>query len=518
MIDPVKDDFPNGWAFTTLGEPLHWGSGGTPLSSRADYYGGAIPWAIIGDLNDETINETASFITEDGLRNSSAKWVEPDSVLLAMYGSIGKLGINSIPLTTNQAIAFTNPKPIVAKYLFYYLMHARADLISLGKGGTQRNISQSVIKSFRFLVAPLPEQPRIVEAIESYLTRLDDAMATLERVERNLKRYRASVLKAAVEGRLVPTEAELACAEGRGYEPASILLERILTERRRRWEEAELARMKAKGKVPKNDKWKAKYVDPAGPDTSKLPELPEGWCWTTISAVTVFGPQNGLYVPQSFYGGGVPILRIDDYQADCSCSSEELRQVDVSAQVASRYGLRISDIVVNRVNSPSHLGKSLAVAERHLPAVFESNMMRIGISEFVSPLFVQAYLSSDDGKDRLIANAKWAVNQASINQGDVGATPLPLPPESEQNRILAEVDRLLSSATGISAGSKLSVVRCVRLRQSILKWAFEGRLVDQDPSDEPAEVLLERIRAERTSAKGRKQPRTRRVNTRSASA
>jgi type I restriction enzyme S subunit len=306
--------------------------------------------------------------------------------------------------------------------------------------------------------------------------------------------------------------------EGREYEPASVLLERILAERRRRWEEAELAKLKAKGTVPKNDNWKAKYVEPASPDMSELPELPEGWCWTTISAVTVFGPQNGIYVPQSFYGSGVPILRIDDFQAQCSRSSEELRQINISAQTASQYGLRADDIVINRVNSPSHLGKCLAVAGRHLPAVFESNMMRLGISGFVSPFFVQAYLSSDDGKKRLVSNAKWAVNQASINQGDVDSTPLPLPPVNEQNRVIAEVDRLLSSAAGISAGSQLSVVRCARLRQSILKWAFEGRLVDQDPSDEPAAVLLERIRAERAASHGRKQPRPRKVNTRSASA
>ena len=111
------------------------------------------------------------------------------------------------------------------------------------------------------------EQRRIVEAIESYFTRLDDAVATLERVQRNLKRYRASVLKAAVEGRLVPTEAELARAEGRDYEPASALLERILAERRRRWHEAG---------------GRGKYQEPVAPDTTDLPELPEGWCWASV--------------------------------------------------------------------------------------------------------------------------------------------------------------------------------------------------------------------------------------------
>ncbi|MBK6767732.1 MAG: hypothetical protein IPG72_01595 [Ardenticatenales bacterium] len=121
-----------------------------------------------------------------------------------------------------------------------------------------------------------PEQHRIVAALESHLSRLDAALAALTRAHRNLARYRASVLHAAVTGRLVPTEAELARAERRGYEPASALLTRILAERRRRWEEAELAKMVAAGKAPKDDRWKGRYVEPGGAETEGLGELPEG--------------------------------------------------------------------------------------------------------------------------------------------------------------------------------------------------------------------------------------------------
>jgi type I restriction enzyme S subunit len=135
-------------------------------------------------------------------------------------------------------------------------------------------ISQGTIEELGLPIPPSSEQQRIVEAIESYFTRLDDAVATLERVERNLKRYRASVLKSAVEGRLVPTEAALARQEGRDYEPASVLLERILNERRRRWVES--------GK-------KGKYQDPEPPDTTNLPELPEGWCWATVDQLAAVG-------------------------------------------------------------------------------------------------------------------------------------------------------------------------------------------------------------------------------------
>jgi type I restriction enzyme S subunit len=136
-------------------------------------------------------------------------------------------------------------------------------------------------------IAPFPEQHRIAAAIDSYFSRLDEAVMLLERVQRNLTRYRAAVLNAAVQGRLVPTEAELARQEGRNYEPASVLLERILAERRRQWEEAELARMKAAGKAPKDGRWKSNYKEPMLPDAGVPRELPKGWCWATLDQLSM---------------------------------------------------------------------------------------------------------------------------------------------------------------------------------------------------------------------------------------
>ena len=136
--------------------------------------------------------------------------------------------------------------------------------------------------------------------IEKQFTRLDASVAALKRVQVNLKRYRASVLKAACEGKLVPTEAELAQSEGRDYEPADRLLERILSERRARWDSQE--------------KRRGKYKEPVTPDTSDLPELPKGWVWATVDQLIVDSPQNGIYKPKSQYGDGVPVLRIEDYR------------------------------------------------------------------------------------------------------------------------------------------------------------------------------------------------------------
>ena len=175
---------------------------------------------------------------------------------------------------------------------------------------------------------PLAEQRRIVAEIEKQFTRLDASVAALKRVQVNLKRYRASVLKAACEGKLVPTEAELAQSEGRDYEPADRLLERILSERRARWDSQE--------------KRRGKYKEPVTPDTSDLPELPKGWVWATVDQLIVDSPQNGIYKPKSQYGDGVPVLRIEDYQDFHLRDREQLQRLKITTEETSTYGLAAS--------------------------------------------------------------------------------------------------------------------------------------------------------------------------------
>jgi len=523
MRGASSDDYPPGWAVTTLGTPLTWGSGGTPLRSRAEYYDGDIPWAIIGDLSDGPISKTSSFITELGLRESAAKCVPPGSVLLAMYGSIGKLGINSIPLTTNQAIAFTHPSPIDAEYLFYYLMSARSELISRGKGGTQSNISQAVIKAFPFVVAPQREQHRIVEAIESYFTRLDDAVATLERVQRNLKRYRASVLKAAVEGRLVPTEAELARAEGRDYEPASVLLERILAERRGRWEEAELAKMKAKGKPLKDDRWKAKYKEPVAPDTTGLPELPEGWCWAGPDQVAAheeyalgIGPFGSNLKVSDYRDDGVPLVFVRNIRSERFDNGDQHHLTHAKASELAPHIVRSGDILVTKMGeppgdaaiyppgSPDGVITADCIRLRNHPSVSRTRYLLFAIR---SPLF----------RDQIVRITK-GVAQKKVSLARFKNIALPLAPRAEQDRIAPEIDRLLSVADVLEKTTEQESRRLARLRQSILKWAFEGRLVNQDPTDEPASRLLERIQADRKSPNSKARRRRRRARARPSKA
>ena len=182
-------------------EVVKWGSGGTPKATERSYYeNGTIPWLIIGDLNDGIVTKSQSKITELGLANSSAKLIPPGTLMVAMYGSIGKLGISGMECCTNQAIAFAKELyNVIPKYMFYYMSFVKPTLISMGKGGTQKNISQTVLRSLNVIVPPIEEQQYIVSRIEELFSELDKGVETLQTIKEQLAVYRQAVLKEAFE-------------------------------------------------------------------------------------------------------------------------------------------------------------------------------------------------------------------------------------------------------------------------------------------------------------------------------
>ncbi len=491
-------NLPREWVLTTLGEAFKWGSGGTPKSGNVSFYGGDIPWLVIGDLRDGMVLSSQSTITEAGLRNSSAKWVEPGSVLLAMYGSIGKLGIAGTRLTTNQAIAFTKPNPVETKYLFYYLLSERRNLCSLGIGATQSNISQTTIKSYPFPMAPLPEQRRIVAEIERQFSLLDAGVAALKRVQANLKRYRAAVLQAACTGRLVPTEAQLARTEGREYEPAGVLLERILAERRARWEDDQLARMEAQGRLPLNNAWKARYREPAPPDTTGLPDLPEGWCTTSLeqltSAVRVIC--YGILMPKDNVSNGVLYVKVRDMKGDRINLAELHRTTWEIASAYARASLQTGDVLLSIRGT---YGRVAEVPAELNGGNITQDTARLDVVRTVDRRYVVLALRNPTLQNYFKRVAR-GVAVRGVNIADVRVAPVMLPPLDEQGRIVEEVERRFSVVEALETAVTADLKRAERLRQAILKRAFEGKLVPQDPTEEPASVLLERIRAERAAS------------------
>ena len=192
------------WEIKKMPEVIEWGSGGTPKATVKEYYeNGDIPWLIIGDLNNGIVTKSETKITKLGLDNSSAKMIPPNTLLVAMYGSIGKLGITGIECCTNQAIAFAKKMHgVTTKYMFYYMAMMKSKLISKGKCGTQKNISQTVLNSLDVIVPPMKEQQRIVTRIEELFSQLDSGVETLKKTKEQLKVYRQAVLKEAFAFRL----------------------------------------------------------------------------------------------------------------------------------------------------------------------------------------------------------------------------------------------------------------------------------------------------------------------------
>ena len=393
-----------------------------------------------------------------------------------------------------------NPSDETDDRLIFYFVQADefvSRLNPLQRGTSYPAVRDDDVRAQPIPLPPLAEQHRIVAEIEKHFTRLDAAVAALKRAHANLKRYRAGVLKAACEGKLVPTEAELARAEGRDYEPAGRLLERILTERRARWQS--------------QDNRRRKYKEPAAPDTSDLPELPEGWVWARLDEITWS------------LGGGTAVAATGDYSSRRILRSSAVRQGVVNlddyrflppdAPRAADAYIATGDLLFTRLSgSLEYVGNCAVVGELHgLRLEFPDRIFRGKCIADLSPYFVQLCFEDKTLRRALEAKAKSTAGHQRISLSDLRSFRFPLPPLAEQRRIVAEVERRLSVIQQAETAVDASLKRAGRLRQSILKLAFSGRLVPQDSNDEPASLLLERIRAQRAAAQpaAKRRPRRR---------
>lgn len=487
MLDQ-ENGLPSGWALTTLGQVCKTTSGGTPSRKFKNYFQGDIPWVKSGELPDNFVSDIEEHITKEALDNSSAKLYPEGTLLIALYGAtVGKLGILKKPAATNQAVCAIFPiADLYTKYLFWYLRFIRSHLISQAVGGAQPNINQGILQGLSISLAPLPEQHRIVAEIEKQFSRLDEAVAGLKRIQANLKRYRASVLKAAVEGKLT--------AEWRKQhpdtEPAEQLLQHILKERRAYWEQAELEKMQAAGKPPKDDQWKQKYKEPTTLDVLNLPGLPGGWFWGKLQLLTM-GVEYGTSA-KSKEKGDCPVLRMGNIQNYKFDWTDLVYSVD--KEEIEKYSLKPNDVLFNRTNSPELVGKTAIYCEER-PAIFAGYLIRINqIYEIVDAKFLNYFLNSNTAKQYGNTVKTDGVNQSNINGTKLINYPFPYCNLSEQAQIVSEIERRLSIADEVEQQTNTSLKRAELMRQSILKKAFSGRLVPQDLDDEPASVLLEKIK------------------------
>ena len=387
-----------------------------------------------------------------------------------------------------DGIKVIRPQEMYYPKLFYYFARA----ISLPEKGYARHFQ--FLEKAPIPLPPLPEQHRIVAKIEELFTKLDAGINELHKAQSQLKQYRQSVLKAAFEGKL--TEAWRAEHQDK-IEPASVLLERILKERREKWEAEQLEQMKAKGKIPKDDKWKAKYKEPVAPDTNDLPELPNGWKWVKLGQATYLITKGSSPRWQGFnyVDKGIFFLRSQNVGWGGLNLSNIAYLPEAFNEKEKKSVLQRGDVLLNLVGAS--IGRA-AITSDELEganmnqAVALIRLVRNGLDN----KFLMTYLISPDAQS-IIHEKKVDVARANLSLTDVSEFAVPLPPLSEQQAIVSEVESRLSVTDEVEKTIAVELKRAEQLRQSILKRAFSGELVPQDPNDEPASVLLERIKVEK---------------------
>jgi len=375
------------------------------------------------------------------------------------------------------------PHSSVANKLVFYWVQTDAllnQLTQIQRGTSYPAVRDSDVFAQSFPLPPLPEQHRIVAKIEELFTRLDAGVEALKKIKAQLKRYRQSVLKHTFEGKLT---AEWRQAHQHELEPASVLLDRIKQERQ------------------KTAKGKNKELPPL--DTSDLPELPESWVWSNFDELRKaeknaikagpFGSslKKESYVPHGYkiYGQEQVIRQNPSYG---NYYISEQKYVELKSCV-----VKPGDILISLVGT---IGRVLILPEHSETGIINPRLVKLSLEErLVDNKYIKAYIESSAARD-FFTLASHGETMEILNLGILRTLPIPVPSPTEQHQIINEIERRFSVADEIEKTVDHSLKQAERLRQSILKRAFEGKLVPQDPNDEPAEKLLNRIKSEKAKS------------------
>ena len=351
---------------------------------------------------------------------SSKQKVAPGSVLLCRINPrinrvwvVGQAGSDP-QIASTEWIGLSRVVGMTPRFAMHALQtpKVRRHLTSSvsGVGGSLMRVRMDALWRTKMPLAPLPEQHRIVVKIESLFAKLDEGVAALERADANLERYRASVLKAAVEGRLTERWRREHPPEETGEE----LLRRILAERRKRWEEEQLAKFEAKGKKPPKN-WRGKYKEPVTPDASGLPGLPDGWCWVTVDQVGEVG--SGITKggkKRNAIRRAIPYLRVANVQRG-RLNLSVIKTILASDAEIRRYSLKSGDVLFNEGGDRDKLGRGWVWSGDLAECLHQNHVFRVRpflrdySSEFLS------HYGNSAGQEWFFRRATQSVNLARIS-------------------------------------------------------------------------------------------------------
>ena len=432
---------PEGWSLKRMPEVVTWSSGGTPKATEEAYYkGGTIPWLIIGDLNDGVVTKSQNKITELGLRNSSAKIIPAGTLLVAMYGSIGKLGITGIECCTNQAIAFAKElHGVSTKYMFYYMTMLKSKLISMGKGGTQKNISQTVLKSLDVIVPPIAVQDEIVARIEELFSQLDKGVETLQTIKQQLAVYRQAVLKDAFEGKYTISWRKVYINESPQADYESI-------------------------KRPNET-----FRDTSGDENEIALIVPD--MWLKIRLGEVFEVQVGATPSRrnpEYWNGNVNWVSSGEVRFNSIHKTNE-QITDHGLAHTSTNVHPIGTVMLAMIGEGKTRGQAAIL---NVEAAHNQNTAAILVSKTpCSPKYIYYFLQLNYENTRRVGSGN---NQKALNKARVRALRFPFTSFAEQKVIVSTIESRLSVCDSIEQTVDAALAQAEALRQSILKKAFEG--------------------------------------------
>lgn len=449
------NSWPDTWKSTELGSLGKWGSGGTPKVSETAYYNGSIPWIRSGDLPDGSVEHHSVSLTLEGLRNSAARMVPEGAILIALYGAtLGKLGITTYPVATNQAVAFCIPNELTStKFLFWHLLNIRQELISLGKGGAQPNISQTILKSHRLALPPIDEQQRIVAKLDCLFAKSHTVCEELARVPRLVERYKEAILEAAFNGQITEDWRSSNC----GIEDAATLISRTPQPKQPRGgREASESTIPGVGALSVNH-------------PKKTP--PGGWEWVLLNRIA---RQESGHTPSrshpEWWGGDIPWIGIKDAGAhhgrtifDTIQKTNPLGLANSSARL-----LPANTVCLSRTASVGYviiMGKPMATSQ---------DFVTWSCSEALDPHYLMYALMAEGEEIRRFGKGS---THTTIYFPEVRALHICLAPLAEQREIVRRIESAFKKIDRLAAERNHAAALLDRLDQATLTKAFRGDLL-----------------------------------------
>jgi len=425
-------------------------------------------------------------------------------------GTIGRAAIYR-PLTgfervvADSHVTVLRVKNVLPEYLHAWIrspsVQTRIDAMQVGSTN-QVELGRGEVLRTPVPVAPLAEQRRIVAKLQVVQARSSRAREALDVIPSLLEKLRQSILTAAFRGDLTKDWR----ARQRDIEPAAELLNRIRAERRQKWEMSQAAKAKAKDPRLTDPKWKTRYREPADVNFGDLPELPAGWCWASIADVAPLQP--GFAFPSSgFRMDGVRLLKGVNVR-DGWISLEELHCWDPDdSHRYSPYRLRSGDIVL-AMDRPVYSSGTRRTKVARLDKTWEGALLLQRVGRFQSlslmnPDYLMLFVQSFIFRDHLITRQNGTQDGKDlphVSAGMVDSAVLPIPSFDEQGEIVRIVDKGVAAIANLEKELPRISLRLAALDNAALAQAFTGKLVPQDPKDEPAETMLARTSSTNGSA------------------